>query len=336
VKELFARIREGIDIPSVTGQEGEFARFVARLLEGRGYRVQLQVVEGDRPNVFARGAREPRVVLCTHLDTVPPHVPSSEDGEAIYGRGACDAKGILFSMLEAADRLREDGVEEVGMLFTVGEELDSDGATAAAAIAPGSRYVVVGEPTDNRIASGHKGSFKFLLRATGRAAHSAYPEQGVSAIERLLDALAIVRGADWGRDERLGPATMNIGTLSGGVAANVIAPAADARVFVRVVGRAGDAERLLRELLAGREGVDFEPISRSDAVHCETPPGHECAPVSFGTDIPYLKGFGKPLLVGPGSIHDAHTAGERIAKREVLEAVELYRRLVAELLEVPE
>lgn len=335
MKELFSRIRAGIDIPSVTGAEGEFARFVARLLEERRYRVQLQVVDGDRPNVFARGGADPRVVLCTHLDTVPPHVASSEDGEAIYGRGACDAKGILFSMLEAADRLRSEGVEEVGLLFTVGEELDSDGAAAAAAIAPGSRYVVVGEPTENRLASGHKGSFKFLLRAAGRAAHSAYPEQGVSAIERLLDALELVRKADWGRDDRLGAATVNIGTLSGGVAANVIAPAAEARVFVRVVGQARDAQARLDALLAGREGVDYDLISRSDAVHCETPPGYDCAPVSFGTDIPYLKGFGAPLLVGPGSIHDAHGAGEKIAKREVLEAVELYRRLVRELLEMP-
>jgi acetylornithine deacetylase len=333
MNDLFAQIRKGIDIPSVTGEEGDFARFVARILEERRYEVELQPVEGDRMNVYARAARVPRVVLCTHLDTVPPFIASSEDDETIFGRGSCDAKGILFSMIEAADRLRARDIQDVGMLFTVGEELDSIGASAACALAPGSEYVIVGEPTENRLASGHKGTFKFRLTVAGRAAHSAYPELGISAIDRLLDVLDVIRRAKWGYSDRLGAATVNIGTIGGGVASNVISPAAEAVVFVRVVGRASEARAVLDGILAGREGIGCEMVAVSDAVHCETPEGYEHAPVAFGTDISSLRGFGKPLLVGPGSIHVAHTAGERIAKREIVMAVELYEGLVMRLLE---
>jgi len=335
VKELFERVREAIDIPSPTGQEGEYARHVVGMLEAQGYpHVELQAVEGDRANVWARASERPRVVLCTHLDCVPPWIGSSEDDENVYGRGSCDAKGIMLAMLAAGERLRAKGVADFGFLFTVGEELDSVGAKVARGLEPGSRYVVVGEPTESRLATGHKGVFKFDLRGSGRAAHSAYPELGASAIERLLDALDAVRQADWGRSERLGPATVNIGTISGGLAANVIAPRAEARVMVRVVGEAAECREVLDGLLAGREGISYDVVATSDAVHCETRPGFETAPVRFGTDIPSLGGsFGTPLLVGPGSIHDAHTQDEKIGKAELVAAVGLYERLVTELLE---
>jgi acetylornithine deacetylase len=307
---------------------------VVRLLETQGYpQVELQAVEGDRANVWARAGERSRVVLCTHLDCVPPWIASSEDEQNIYGRGSCDAKGIMLAMLAAGERLRAKGVTDFGFLFTVGEELDSVGAKVARALAPGSRYVIVGEPTESRLATGHKGVFKFDLRAQGRAAHSAYPELGASAIERLLDALEAVRRAAWGHSERLGPATVNIGMITGGVAANVIAPRAEARVMVRVVGEAGACRDVLEGLLMGREGVGYEVVASSDAVYCETRPGFETAPVRFGTDIPSLAGsFGAPLLVGPGSIHDAHTSDEKIGKAELVAAVDLYERLVGELL----
>jgi acetylornithine deacetylase len=334
VKELFAELREAIDIPSPTGEEGEYARHVARRLEAQGYpHVELQAVEGDRANVWARAGEQPRVVLCTHLDCVPPWIASSEDEQYIYGRGSCDAKGIMLAMLAAGARLRSKGVSDFGYLFTVGEELDSVGAKVARSLEPGSRYVIVGEPTEGRLATGHKGVFKFDLRAEGRAAHSAYPELGASAIERLLDALDAVRRADWGHSERLGPATVNVGMIAGGVAANVIAPRAEARVMVRVVGEASACGEILDGLLAGRQGVSYDGVASSDAVFCETRPGFETAPVRFGTDIPSLGGsFGTPLLVGPGSIHDAHTSDEKIGKAELVAAVGLYERLVGELL----
>jgi acetylornithine deacetylase len=272
-------------------------------------------------------------VLCTHLDTVPPFYPSSEDAERIYGRGSCDAKGPLAAMVFAAVALRGRGIDEVGLLLVVGEEVDSAGALAANALESRSRYVIVGEPTESRMAIGHKGGFKFLLAATGKAAHSAYPHLGASAIDSLLDAIAAIRATDWGRSDVLGPATVNIGTLSGGLAANVLAPAAEAMVFIRVVGRADEVREKLDSLLARHPAVRYEPISVSDAVFCETRPGYQVAPVSFGTDIKALKTFGKPLLIGPGSIHDAHTSSEKIEKRELVEAVDYYQRLAIQLLE---
>ncbi len=335
VNEWFALIRRLIDIPSVTGEEGDLARELERWLAERGYAVTLQPVEGDRYNVWAT-LGDPRVVMCTHLDTVPPFIASSEDDEHIRGRGSCDAKGVMVSMLAATERLRAGGEDRIGLLFTVGEELDSIGARRAFGLAVAAHHTIIGEPTENRLATGHKGTLKFRLRATGTAAHSAYPHLGDSAIDALLEALAEIRRTDWGNDDRLGPATVNIGTLDGGVAENVVAPHANAGVFVRVVGKADDARQKLESILAGRDSLSYEIVAESDAVFCETRDGFETAPVSFGTDIPSLdpSKFGKPLLVGPGSIHDAHTAHEFIPKAAVVEAIDLYERLARELLEL--
>ena len=334
--ELFAFIRRLIDIPSVTGGEGELGFFLERELAHRDFPVTLQEVGRSRYNVYSAPQGLARVILCTHIDTVPPFFGSSEDEAFIYGRGACDAKGVLAAMLAAAERLREEGVSGVGLLFVVGEEVDSAGAKAANRLAAGSSYVVVGEPTQSRLASGHKGTFKFRLRAEGRAAHSAYPHLGDSAIEHLLDMLERIRGAVWGRSDVLGEATVNIGTLAGGVAANVIAAEAEAQVFVRVVGKAEEVRERLEELLATDPSLSYERIAWNDAVFCETLPGFEVAPVAFGTDIPALSAFGKPLLFGPGSIHDAHTSSEKIPKSEAAAAVEQYYRIVTALLESSE
>ncbi len=294
----------------------------------------LQDVIDGRTNVYATSAGVlPRIVFCTHIDTVPPFYPSAEDDDRIYGRGSCDAKGVLAAMVFAAVALRERGVDDVGLLFVVGEEVDSVGALAANGLESRARYVVVGEPTENRMANGHKGGFKFRLMAKGKAAHSAYPHLGESAIERLLDALADVRAADWGSSDVLGPATVNVGTIAGGLAANVLAPSAEAAVFIRVVGRAAEVREKLDAILLRHLATSYEIISQSDAVFCETRPGYEVAPVAFGTDIKSLKTFGKPLLIGPGSIHDAHTSGERIGKKELVDAVSYYQRLALELLE---
>ncbi len=286
---------------------------------------------GKTSMLVSRGVL-PRVVFCTHLDTVPPFYPSSEDDEYVYGRGACDAKGVLAAMVFAAVALRDQGVTDLGLLFVVGEEVDSVGALAANRLESRARYVVVGEPTENRMANGHKGGLKFRLTAKGKAAHSAYPQLGDSAIERLLDVLPRSAPTTGGEAIVLGAATVNIGTLSGGLAANVIAPAAEATVFIRVVGRATDVREELEAILARHPASSFELISQSDAVFCETRPGYEIAPVAFGTDIKSLKTFGKPLLIGPGSIHDAHTSNEKIGKKEAHDAVEYYQRLALELL----
>lgn len=335
--DLVKYIRSLVDIPSVTGGEGALAAELQTDLTARGFAVEMQEAAPGRFNVYARDAKElPRVVLCTHLDTVPPFYGSSEDDEYIYGRGSCDAKGVMSAMVFAATALRAQGVHDVGLLFVVGEEVDSLGALAANSLKSNARYVVVGEPTENKMASGHKGGFKFRLSAKGRAAHSAYPHLGSSAIEKLLDVLATIRTTDWGKSDVLGDATVNVGMIAGGVAANVIPPSAEADVFVRVVGKADDVKVKLEGLLEGNDAVSYELVSSSDAVFCETREGFEVAPVSFGTDIPSLKEFGKPLLLGPGSIHDAHTSGEKIGKKEAADAVEYYQRLVKELLGVAE
>jgi acetylornithine deacetylase len=330
---LVPYIRQLVDIPSVSGEEREVALFLEKDLAARGFRVELQEVVDGRLNVYARTGEElPRIVFCTHLDTVPPFYPSSEDEEYVYGRGSCDAKGILAAMVLAAVELRKKGVDDLGLLFVVGEEVDSVGALAANRLESRSAFVVVGEPTENRMANGHKGGFKFRLVARGKACHSAYPHLGESAIERLLDALAEIRVEEFGRSDVLGEATVNVGTIGGGLAANVLAPEAEAQVFIRVVGTARAVQEKVEAILARHPALEYELISASDAVTCITRPGFEIAPVSFGTDIKSLKTFGKPLLLGPGSIHDAHTSGEKIGKREAEEAVSYYQRLALDLL----
>ncbi len=285
--------------------------------------------------MVAHSAESLDVILCTHLDTVAPFIASSEDADFIYGRGACDAKGVLATMVAAAEQLYSDGVPGMGLLFVVGEEVDSAGARHANELGITSRYVIVGEPTENQLASGHKGALEFLLRAEGTAAHSAYPEHGDSAIDRLLTALDQIRQANWGQNPRLGRATVNIGTISGGVAGNVMAPQAEARVFVRLVGPVAAARAALDEIVNGDARLAYEVTTESEPVECETVEGLDATPVAFGSDIPALTAFGKPLLLGPGSIHDAHTDGEKIAKQQALEAVDLYCRIARHFLETP-
>jgi len=329
---LFELTRTLIDIPSVSGGEEEVGRFLASHLEGLGYRVELQEVEPGRSNVLATLAPRPRVVLSTHMDTVPPFIPSTEDATHIRGRGSCDAKGIIAAQVAAAEALRAAGVEELGLLFTVDEELGSLGARAADrhTLARGCEYLINGEPTDNKLAAGSKGSLRLRLSTEGRAAHSAYPERGESAIEKMLDVLADVRARAWPRDEFFGETTCNIGTIGGGTRPNVIPAAAEAELQIRLVTPSADVKAILEETLAGRARVEY--LSAAEPVRMHPVEGFEHEVVRFTTDIPYLPSWGAPLLVGPGSILDAHTDGERVSKRELEEAVEIYVRLVKSLL----
>jgi len=336
VSELNAYIRRLVDIPSVSGGEGDVARFLEKDLANRGFSVRLQEVGADRFNVHAvNNDATPRLIFNTHIDTVPPFYESSEDDAYIYGRGSCDAKGILACMVLATMALREEGIREIGMLFVVGEEVDSAGALVANKGDWKSEHVVVGEPTENRMASGHKGGLKFRLKASGKAAHSAYPQLGESAIAYLLDALSDIRAEDWGTSDLLGPATLNVGTIKGGLAANVFAPEAESDVFIRVVGNVNDVKEKLEKILTKHTKLTYEVIASADAVTCKTVDGFDLAPVSFGTDIPALTNLGKPLLLGPGSIHDAHTNAEKIGKEEARDAVKYYQRLARKLLDEP-
>ncbi|MEZ4415979.1 MAG: M20/M25/M40 family metallo-hydrolase [Gemmatimonadota bacterium] len=330
-RALFDLTRRLIDTPSVTGDEEAVGSLIAAELSARRFHPRFQSVDDHRRNVYVLEPQT-RVVFCTHMDTVAPYIPSSEDDTWIHGRGACDAKGILAAMVVAAQRLHERGHTDVGLLFLVGEETDSQGARVANTLDNEVAYVVVGEPTQGTLASGHKGVLALEITVQGRAAHSAYPHLGDSAIHRLLDLLDRLRTLDWGSDPVLGEATLNVGTIQGGVAMNVVAPSARATVAIRLVGSASDALDRLHEALGDDPAVQTRIVSRSDAVRCHTVEGFPSEPVAFGSDLFYLDRWGRPLLIGPGSIHVAHTDGERIAKRDLLDAVDIYVRLAERLL----
>lgn len=326
--DLFELTKTLVSIDSVTGNEKACTDFLREQLEKRGYRVELQPVDSGRSNLLAsRGS--PDVVLSTHVDTVPPSLPASEDSEFIYGRGTCDAKGIIAAQVMAAERLTAEGVDNFGLLFLVGEEVMSDGARVANESPCGSRFIINGEPTENKLALGTKGILRVDLRARGRMAHSAYPQLGESAIEKLLDVLADVRALPLPNDPVLGPSTLNIGMISGGRAANVVADEATAQVLIRTVNGAQELRAKIAELLEGR--CEYEIVRDTPALKLERLDGFETDVVAFTTDLPYLSRWGRPILVGPGSIHVAHTDHERVAKTDLVRAVELYCRLVRKL-----
>ena len=270
----------------------------------------------------------PDVVLSTHMDTVPPFFGCTEDDEFLYGRGTCDAKGIIAAQVAAADQLREAGVK-VGLLFVVGEERDSAGAAVANRSPKGSRFLINGEPTDNRLALASKGALRVEIRAKGRMAHSAYPELGESAIDKLVGALNDVLAMPLPVEPEIGPSTLNIGLIEGGRAPNVIADKAEAHLLIRLVGPADEIKREIVKTVGDRADVKFSlelPFVRMRKV------GNLPTMVAkFTTDIPSLTAWGEPFLLGPGSIHVAHTPNEKIAKRELLEAVDMYVQLAEEL-----
>ena len=326
---VFELTKRLIAIQSISGGENDVALFLKEHLSRAGFDVELQEVEDNRPNVYARRG-DPLVVMSSHTDTVPPYIDFSEDEEFIYGRGACDAKGTIAAMVKAAEALIEAGATDLGLLFVVGEEAGSPGARAANTIANRSRYLINGEPTESRIALGSKGALRCHIKAEGRAAHSAYPEMGESAIDKLLEVLGDLRRTSFPEDPLLGATTMNIGTIKGGVAANVIPAEAEAELMFRVVTGTGSLMQIIEEAVWGRARIEY--TFACDPVFMESVEGFETAVVSFTTDIPLLTGWGKPLLFGPGSILDAHTAHEKIAKAELARAVAAYAGIAGRLL----
>ena len=325
--ELVALARSLIDIDSTTGREGDACRWISSWLSDRGYDVVEQQVADDRFNVIATLDR-PDVVLSTHIDTVPPFFPSREEKGLLYGRGACDAKGILAAQIAALERLRAEGERRVGLLIVVGEERGSQGAHAANTRTPGSRFLINGEPTDNRLGTATRGVYRVRLRATGRAAHSSHPELGESAIEKLLDALIELRGLELPEHPEMGRTYYTVGLMSGGIAPNVVPPSAEAEINFRTIGSAADV-RVTIEALRGK--VDIEDVVAVPPVALETVPGFETAVFPFTTDIPFLSAWGKPLLLGPGSVLVAHTAEEHIRIAEMVEAATHYESLAKHL-----
>ncbi|HZE72504.1 MAG TPA: M20/M25/M40 family metallo-hydrolase [Pyrinomonadaceae bacterium] len=321
-----------IDIPSATGEEAAVGHFLHSYLKEVGYQVEFQQVEGDRGNIIATTGAPPRVVFSTHMDTVPPHIPAAEDEHTIHGRGACDAKGIIAAQISAAQELLGQGVEEVGLLFTVDEEMSSAGAAVANQhrCARDCRYLINGEPTDNRLAVGTKGSLRLKLSSEGQSAHSAYPEQGESAIEKLLSALEAVRKCDWPSDEFFGETTCNIGTIQGGTRPNVIPAHAEAVLQIRLATDETEIKALLEKAIDGQATIEY--LSVHPPIRLLDLGGFDRCVVRFTTDIPYLSNWGRPLLLGPGSILDAHTPHELVKKAELQRAVELYVKLATILI----
>lgn len=333
--DVVALARRLVDIPSVSGEEDDVARFVAALLADLGYQVEVFEAAPGRPNVLATTARPPQVVLSTHLDTVPPYIAARVADGALCGRGACDAKGIVAAQVAAAERLRAEGIEELGLLFLVDEEVGSLGARAANAHprARECRWLIDGEPTDNRLATASKGSLRLTLRTDGVAAHSAYPERGHSAIDALVDVLGDLRRAAWPSDPVLGDSTLNVGVIAGGTRPNVVPAEARAELQIRLVGDAAEIERRLERTVAGRARVEI--LSAVNPVRLASVPGFETCVVRFTTDIPHLTHWGTPLLMGPGSILDAHTEHERIALADLARGADAYVRLVQALVRGP-
>jgi acetylornithine deacetylase len=330
--------RQLCEIESTTYHEGAVGDFLAGFLAGRGWAVEKTPVEqpresaggGPRWNIYAGAAGErPDLVFSTHIDTVPPYIPFSEDEDFLYGRGVCDAKGILSAQVAAAEALRAAGFR-IGLLFVSGEERDSAGAIAANKSPKGSRFLINGEPTDNRLALASKGALRAAFRVTGKMAHSAYPELGESAVHKLIEVLAKVLAMPLAELEGIGPSTLNIGQIQGGYAPNVIADKAEAQVLVRTVTDSGPVRAQLTGIAGDLAEVEFTldtPFVRLRAVE-----GLPTMVAKFATDIPQLTNWGEPLLLGPGSIHVAHTPQEKLAKKELLEAVELYIKVAKQLL----
>lgn len=333
--------RQLVDIESTTYHEGRCGEFLFEYLQGLGYNVEKQPVEqpeltrtpgggtGERFNLYAtKAGTSPQITFSTHFDTVPPYFGSSEDETWVYGRGSCDAKGILASQIAAAEQLHAGGVP-VGLLYVVGEERDSAGAKVANLDGHGSRFLINGEPTENRLALATKGALRVELRADGKMAHSAYPELGESAINKLIDVLHDLKAAELPTDPEIGASTLNIGLLAGGRAPNVIPDSAEAHLLIRLVGPSEEVKPILERIVDGRCKISYSLDLKT--VRMKRLPGWETMVAKYATDISSLTSWGEPMLLGPGTIHVAHTAEERVLKSELLQAVDRYSELASSL-----
>jgi len=327
VKDILSRM---VDIESITGNEAGFGTFVARHMEKCGYQVTRQNVSGSRFNIVAVKGR-PRIFFCTHLDTVAPFIPFSSRGDLLKGRGTCDAKGSMAAMILAGEKLAADGVRDIGYLFVAGEETISDGAKKAVELGLPAEYIILGEPTGNLVASAQKGTLVFKVEAQGIAGHSALPSSGRSAVHRMTQVLSQWLNTDWGSDPARGETTLNIGTVSGGTAANVIAPECEAEGIFRVATSVQDVKDKMAAGTGDSSDVKLSIVSSSEPLDLTRIPGIEHTVVSFGSDAPYLKEIGDVVMCGPGSIQFAHSENEQITIPQMVEGIETYCRIFTAL-----
>jgi len=327
--DVVALAAELLAIPSLSGSEKAVVDFVSKWLVTRGWNVTVQEVSKGRGNIWASKSGG-GIAFSTHLDTVPPHIAPRLAKDRLYGRGACDAKGIAAAMMVAAERLVQSGENRVDLLLVVGEEQGSDGARAANNLSPKSKFLVNGEPTESKLASGAKGSLRATVRTRGREAHSAYPHLGESAIEPLLKLLPTVHDLPLPSDPVLGQTTVNIGTIRGGTGANIVPAHAEAEMMIRLVGDVKPMKKMIQEWVKGRAEVEFGSYIPAQKFH--TVDGFEVAPMAYTSDIPLLSRWGTPLMFGPGSIHVAHTPDEYIDVNELRASVDAYERIARQLL----
>lgn len=328
--DVVALAAELLAIPSTTRDEGAAVEFVSRWLVARDWNVTVQEVTPGRGNIWA-SRKGGGVTLSTHLDTVPPYVsPRRADGK-LYGRGACDAKGIAAAMIVAADRLVAMGEQRVDLLFVVGEERGSDGARMANQLPATSKWLINGEPTESVLASGCKGAQRVIVRTKGREAHSAYAHLGESAITPMLAMLQELATLKLPVDKILGPSTVNVGLIKGGTEANIVPGACEAEMMVRLVGDVKEVKKVLEPWAKGRAELEYG--SFIPAQHFHVVPGFKTAPMAYTSDIPLLGNWGTPLLYGPGSIHVAHTPDEYIEEEELRASVDAYIQLTKHLLQ---
>ncbi len=330
--ELFSLARELIEIESITGNELKMAEYLKSYLEPKGWIVHLQDVEDGRKNVFAhrKGNPKPKLIVNSHIDTVPPYIPFSEDEKYIYGRGACDTKALIAAQLMSVNSLVENGIDQIGLLYVVGEEVDHCGIIKANELNLNPEFLVVAEPTELQLASRQKGMDRFRLKAKGKAAHSGYPEAGESAIHKLIPVLKEIIDTTWPSSKDVGVTTVNIGTVQGGFAGNVLAADCEAEVVFRVADELELVEKKVEEIVSN--SADIEVLVKSPPVSLGVHAGMKSTVVSFHTDIPHFKFEGQAFLVGAGSILDAHTAHEKVDKDELVEMVSVYDKLISDLL----
>jgi len=327
---MLTLLEQLVQIPSPTGQEYTIARYLSAFLEQKGYSVYRQPVGEMRYNLLATTGSTPAILFCTHLDVVPPHIPFHRDGEKIYGRGACDAKGQIAAIVAVGDRLRAEHLDQFGFLFVVGEEKDSDGAKKAAALKTSSRYVVICEPTNNKLVTGQKGTLVFKIRTRGSGGHSCSLENKTSAIHQLLACLYDWQDMDWGTDPVLGPSTVNIGIINGGTGINIIAETAEAEGIFRVASGVQHIKEKLQQRIPA--DIELEIRSESDPQKLLTLPGFDTTVVAFGTDASYLRPLGEIALLGPGAITVAHSADEHISVTELNKGVDLLVKIAKQLI----
>ncbi len=327
---LFRFTKKLLSIPSPSGREKEIADFLAAFFQYHGLTLELQKINENRDNVWVLPAAKKEVLLCTHLDTVSPFIPPAEDQNYLYGRGACDAKGIMAAMIQAALELKSEGVSGFGLLLVVGEEADSIGAKTAAASGRSSKYIIVGEPTQNRMGKSHFGYLAVQLAARGKAAHSAFPQLGDSAVERILDAVNCIKTLKSIQAAQVNGGSMNIARIKGGTAPNVIPEYAECIVTFRTQM---PTSRITKDIQTNLpQNMQMKILNRAEPQSLFTLPAFEQTVLPYGTDIPYLKPFGQALLFGPGAGEDAHTEQEKISKKELQDAVSHYKTIVTQLL----